>query len=85
MPYSDDLSNKEDEQSITVSLPYRNPLSPQDTACWLEVINPTSTEMLLSGSPDGVLKVWDVHLNVHSHEMEKVRCVYFAFSIVLLS
>ncbi|KAF8382617.1 daf-15 [Pristionchus pacificus] len=42
-----------------------------DTACWLEVINPTSTEMLLSGSPDGVLKVWDVHLNVHSHEMEK--------------
>ncbi|GMR33494.1 hypothetical protein PMAYCL1PPCAC_03689 [Pristionchus mayeri] len=42
-----------------------------DTAAWLEVINPRSTEMLLSGSADGVLKVWDVHFNVHSHEMEK--------------
>ncbi|GMT03406.1 hypothetical protein PENTCL1PPCAC_25580 [Pristionchus entomophagus] len=42
-----------------------------DSASWLEVINPMSTEMLLSGSADGVVKVWDVHLNVHSHEMEK--------------
>lgn len=59
---------------FTQSIVYRNPqcLSAQDSAAWLEVINPMSTEMLLSGSTDGIVKVWDVHLNVHSHEMEKV-------------
>ncbi|GMT33590.1 hypothetical protein PFISCL1PPCAC_24887 [Pristionchus fissidentatus] len=42
-----------------------------DKASWMEVINPMNTEMLISGSIDGIIKVWDPHLNVHSHAMEK--------------
>ncbi|VDL63381.1 unnamed protein product [Nippostrongylus brasiliensis] len=42
----------------------------KDRTTSLIVINETSREMLLCGSSTGIVRVWDLSYNIHSHEIE---------------
>lgn len=50
----------------------------QDVVCDMHILNEMTHELLMTGSDNGMIRVWDPCYSIHSHEFEAEPCMITA-------